>query len=388
MEALEADFRCRALLASVQGRRPPVSPEALVQALSRGCGVERRHVWVEVTHPADFLLSFASTEDCDRVFRESSRIRCASAPIAFQRRHSSAQVTSGKMEFFCKLGIEGLPASAWEWCSVSQLVNNLHGQLVEILPPDDRWQLDVTAWMKNPSGIPRIYDLEVPEPAGLQNTVDEEWPVAPPPPAPPTERRTLIHHLTIHVLDVVDRTKRLVLICGASLDPARSNNHRRVCLGRYNEDLTRRHDYSRSCFRGRIDGEGRGNTSRSGGHPFGGPGGLGIAGDWGTRCVNGLLASAGGMELPRQRLDPLPAPLASSQLGGVSAAINPPPPMLLTRAPSLASVATMAKGSAAYVVTPSGSSSAARTAEGSAVGEHSINSKFSYVSPRSIYGVI
>ena len=27
--------------------------------------------------------------------------------------------------------------------------------------------------------------------------------------------------------------KRLVLICGASLDPARSNDHRRVFLGRY-----------------------------------------------------------------------------------------------------------------------------------------------------------
>ena len=27
--------------------------------------------------------------------------------------------------------------------------------------------------------------------------------------------------------------KRLVLICGASLDPARSNDHRRVCPGRY-----------------------------------------------------------------------------------------------------------------------------------------------------------
>ena len=27
--------------------------------------------------------------------------------------------------------------------------------------------------------------------------------------------------------------KRLVLICAASLDPARSNDHRRVCPGRY-----------------------------------------------------------------------------------------------------------------------------------------------------------
>lgn len=161
---------------------------------------------VEVTHPADFFLPFASSDDCDRVFRSSGKIRCAGAPIAFQRWHRSAQAVSGKLDFFCKIGIEGLPASAWEWDAVGQLINNLQGQLVEILPQEDRWQLDVTAWMKNPSSIPKIYDFEVPEPAGLQNTVDPEWPVAPPPPAPPAERRTLIHPLTIHVLDVVDRT--------------------------------------------------------------------------------------------------------------------------------------------------------------------------------------
>lgn len=74
---------------------------------------------------------------------------------------------SGKLDFFCKIGIEGLPASAWEWDAVGQLINNLQGQLVEILPQEDRWQLDVTAWMKNPSGIPKIYDFEAPEPAGL-----------------------------------------------------------------------------------------------------------------------------------------------------------------------------------------------------------------------------
>ena len=60
--------------------------------------------------------------------------------------------------------------------------------------------------MRNPSSIPKVYDLEIPEPVGLPNVVDEDWPFAPPPPSPQTELRTLINTLTIHVLDVVDRT--------------------------------------------------------------------------------------------------------------------------------------------------------------------------------------
>jgi hypothetical protein len=64
MAALEADLSGRALLASVQGHRPLVSPEALVHALARQAGVRRDRVRVEVTYPADFLVSFASTEDC------------------------------------------------------------------------------------------------------------------------------------------------------------------------------------------------------------------------------------------------------------------------------------------------------------------------------------
>ncbi|XBI99814.1 hypothetical protein VPH35_019837 [Triticum aestivum] len=344
MDALEADFRNRALLASVQGRRPAVSPEALVQALGRECGVEWRFVRVEVTHPADFFIYFASTEDCDRVFSQTGQIRCAGAQIAFQRWHRCAQASSGKLEFFCKLGIEGLPAGGWEWETLSQLVNNLQGQLVEVLPQDDRWQVDVTAWMRNPSGIPKVYDLEMPEPVGLPNVVDEDWPFAPPPPAPPTERRTLIHPLTIHVLDVVDRTVPFMAL-RPNYEPEDD------------EDLTRRHDYSSSCFRGRIDGEGRGNAIHSGGHPFGGPGGLDIAGDWGSRRVNGLLIPAGGLE-PGSPVRASPS-MGSSPVRLEAISIDP-------RSSGSPSAASTAVGSAAWVDTPCGRSLAASTAVGSA----------------------
>lgn len=120
---------------------------------------------------------------------------------------------------------------------------------------------------------------------GLPNSFEPELPLTSPPPAPPTEWLTLIHPLTIHVLDVVDRTVPFM-------------EFRQEYEPDEDEDLTRRHDYSHFCFRGRVDGTRMGSTPRPGAHPFGGPGGFGIAGDWGGRRANGLLAPAKGVPPP------------------------------------------------------------------------------------------
>jgi hypothetical protein len=85
MAALEADYCNRALLATVQGGRPPVSTEALVQAMEQTCGVQRRHVRVEVTFPADFFITFASTDDCTRVLDLSGQFRCSGVTMGFRR---------------------------------------------------------------------------------------------------------------------------------------------------------------------------------------------------------------------------------------------------------------------------------------------------------------
>lgn len=74
---------------------------------------------------------------------------------------------------------------------------------------------------------------------GLPNTMDPEWSVAPPSPTPPTERLTLIHPLTIHLLDVVDKTVSYLKF-SPNFEPGKD------------EDLTRIHDYSGECIRGRI----------------------------------------------------------------------------------------------------------------------------------------
>lgn len=145
MAAIEADLHGCALLASVLGTRPPVSPESLVQALEHQAGVDRGLLQVEVTYPADFLVSFKSAEDCVRVYQRSGDIRCNGARIAFKRWHRTYQATGGKLEFFTKLSFDGIQADAWDWDTVKQVVNSLGGHLVEILPSEDRRGCEIPA---------------------------------------------------------------------------------------------------------------------------------------------------------------------------------------------------------------------------------------------------
>ncbi|KAE8821007.1 hypothetical protein D1007_01038 [Hordeum vulgare] len=93
---------------------------------------------MEVTHLADFFITFASMEMCDRVFARLGRFRCCGEPVGFQRWHRSALASSVPLKLFSKLGIEGLRADTWECDAIGQLLKNLGGQLVEILQSDDR----------------------------------------------------------------------------------------------------------------------------------------------------------------------------------------------------------------------------------------------------------
>ncbi|KAM0889722.1 hypothetical protein ACQ4PT_027528 [Festuca glaucescens] len=274
MAAIEVELHGRALLASVLGTRPPVSPESLVQALERQAGVDINHVRVEITYPADFLVSFKFAEDYVRVYQRSGDIRCNGAHIAFKRWHRTYQAVGGKLQLFSKLSFDGIWADAWDWETVKQVVNSLGGHLVKILPSEDRWCLMFTAWMRNPCSIPKEYEVEIPEPAGLPNTPrDPEDPSSPPPPPPaPTFKRTLVHSFFIHIHDIVDRTP----LCTGGMDLGSSDD---------DEDVTRRHVFN--CWGGRMDGYGRAGAALGGGHPFTAPSGAGSSLDWGNRRKDG-----------------------------------------------------------------------------------------------------
>ncbi|KAI5002505.1 hypothetical protein ZWY2020_027155 [Hordeum vulgare] len=46
------------------------------------------------------------------------------------------------------------PGPPTEWGALSKPMNHISVQLVDILPVQDRSQLVVTAWLRNPSGVP------------------------------------------------------------------------------------------------------------------------------------------------------------------------------------------------------------------------------------------
>lgn len=141
-----------------------------MQAMECSCGVQRHHVRVEVTFPADFFVTFASLEDCLWLLALSGHFRCSDVGVSFRRWRRSAQATGSKLEFLTQFSFEDLPANAWEWEALSQLIDKLDGQLVEILPSTGRWCLVVTTWMRDPCGIPKEYNLEIPKLVGISNT--------------------------------------------------------------------------------------------------------------------------------------------------------------------------------------------------------------------------
>ncbi|KAM0829809.1 hypothetical protein ACQ4PT_066641 [Festuca glaucescens] len=328
MAALEADFTNRALLA------------------------------------ADFFISFASAEDCTRVLELSGQFRCGGATIGFRRWHRSVQATSAKLELLTKLSIEGLPANAWDWEAISQLINKLGGQLVEILPSTNHWCMMLTAWLRNPWGVPKEFDLKVPEPEGLQDTLAfTANPSSPPPACALMSKRTLVHPLLIHAVEVIDRTA----IC-LDLPKSYVNDE---------EDMTRKHTYP--WWGGRVDGTGRG-PAQSSGHAFACTEMDYTGGDWGRHRSHGLLAPAGGipalMMTTRTRRNPKSMQTArakghstdtasSTAVGSPAAEASPISPSTISTAigltaqtltpvsPAGSSVASTAVGSAAKVLTPS-----------------------------------
>ncbi|KAM0927773.1 hypothetical protein ACQ4PT_002053 [Festuca glaucescens] len=232
-----------------------------------------------------------------------------------------------------------MPAYAWAWEAVSQLVNALGGNLVEILPATDCWCMTLTSWMRNPSGVPKEFNLEVPEPCGLPAApAFSNGLASPPPPWAPTFRRTLLHPLIIHVMEVVDRTVAYMDELREFIDD--------------DEDTIRKHTYP--WWGGRVDGTGRG-PARSGGHVFANLEMDSTSGGWGRSRSGGLLALAGGMPVEQrlqggQLVTPTSsgAPALPPQLRVGS--LSEPTPGALSTA-SAASAASTATGSTALALT-------------------------------------
>ena len=202
MEARDAKFRDHVLVATVLGSRPDVSPAVLLSALAK-LGIQEKQVKVEVcAPPSDFTLKFFSSSDCDRVRHTRGSFKCVGAPMSFARWHRGVGGSDLELGFLSMLSFDRLPLDAWEPEALSRPVNSLGGDIVEILSPSDSCSIAVKAWLQDPNGVPKLYDVEIPEPFVRRSSVpssESDECASPSPPSSPTSRRSIKHQVIIHV---------------------------------------------------------------------------------------------------------------------------------------------------------------------------------------------
>ena len=163
MAALDDQFAGKVLMVTINGDRPPVSPDDLVKALGIAHGIQISDLLVEVCPPpADFFVRFRTTFDCSRVFDSSRRLFYDGALVSFDRWHPGWGSVPSELEFLTKLTFHGMPRRAWNSESMNELINDLGGELVSMFVPPDSWALMVMAWMKKSSTIPKVIGVEIP----------------------------------------------------------------------------------------------------------------------------------------------------------------------------------------------------------------------------------
>ncbi|KAM0829437.1 hypothetical protein ACQ4PT_066899 [Festuca glaucescens] len=155
MDALEKQLYGRAVYVTMEGG-VRVAAEDLLSALQRQCGIQPTAMKVEVACPPyHFFVRFDSVDHCAQVVYLKPVLRCGGAGMSIRRWCWDARGTPGKMECKSLVSIEGLPEQAWEVETVNNVLAGVGGRLEEMLPPTDRWVLPVTAWLQDPSAIPK-----------------------------------------------------------------------------------------------------------------------------------------------------------------------------------------------------------------------------------------
>uniref|UniRef100_A0A8I6Z4S7 DUF4283 domain-containing protein n=1 Tax=Hordeum vulgare subsp. vulgare TaxID=112509 RepID=A0A8I6Z4S7_HORVV len=253
MAALERAFLGHALYAVIIGQpRTKVTPEALAAAVEFECGILSSQMTVEVTGPPfHFFLRFHSVEDCTRVVYASEQLRCGGSRIGFQRWSSWSRGKSSQLPYKTTLSLEGLPEEAWDEDTVNLLLTGVDGELVDMLPSTDKWLLHCTAWLRNPSDVPKVLTVSVPAPAlqPWKPDSDDENAHSPPRPLSPTDRRCIDYTVIMHVKEVIDRGPLLTEGLADEFLPDEG------------VDLTRKHTFA--TWRGKIDGTSPGTNGKA-----------------------------------------------------------------------------------------------------------------------------
>ena len=199
MSVRDDEYRGKVLMTTVEGLRPPVSPEDLLKALDANHGIRCRDILVEVCAPlADFMVTFRSASECTRVFKRSPVI-CQGVLVSFALWHPGwGSSESSELTFLTKLSFDARPRRAWDRDTMKELLNAFDGQLVKMFPPKDSWCLLVIAWLKEPSDVPKVLSVEL---SALESMVanDELHPPA------RTAYPMFKHRVLMHVQQVLER---------------------------------------------------------------------------------------------------------------------------------------------------------------------------------------
>ena len=107
---------------------------AMLATLQQHCGVVPSVVVVEFACPPHDLWLTFSTEKCSEVLLSSMKIKCCRRWIQFSRWCRMVRAQSGALKYKSKLGFEGLPNQTWTTASVKDVLKQLGGELIEILP--------------------------------------------------------------------------------------------------------------------------------------------------------------------------------------------------------------------------------------------------------------
>ncbi|XBI68101.1 hypothetical protein VPH35_047352 [Triticum aestivum] len=220
---------------------------ALAAAMASHCAIRPAAMKVEVTSPPfHFFVRFDSLEDCTRVVLASEQVRCSGSRISFQHWSSLSRGRPLKLEYKTTLSLEGLPEEAWDPDTVNLVLAGVDGELIDMLPATDKWVLPCTAWLRNPSAVPKVLTVSVPAPPLQPWTPDSDDENAHSPPCPnsPTDHGTIDFPVTMHVKEVIDRGPLLTEGLADELLPDED------------ADLSRKHTFT--TWRGKIVGTGPG----------------------------------------------------------------------------------------------------------------------------------
>ncbi|EMS47647.1 hypothetical protein TRIUR3_02726 [Triticum urartu] len=212
---------------------------------------QESEVSIEVACPPhDLWLFFSTEEKCTAVLHSSMKLKCCRRWIQFQRWVREIRGTLDALEYKSKLSFEGLPDQAWSMQSVSDVVKGLGGELIEIIPPKNRRELEVMAWLRNPSKVGKVLDVEIPEPKialctdpppqSLEEFVTREIVSSLYGPSSPRKKMTIVYPVVCHMKEVTD--------CG----PLLAEDLPAAWLPGEGEDLTRTHKFI--TVLGQVDG--------------------------------------------------------------------------------------------------------------------------------------